>query len=191
MSFDPTFLKNQFVYSGKSLYQYNKINNRNYVLDNRDKIESEYGIFEEQVTRPPFLTSKNRTTKKLHDELSKYHEQPTFGSNTTNSDINAFLKNYLGKLYNRKYSERGYKPQQSKIFFDDGFWAWKNKTKFFTKKFLSLFTIVQFNNSQCQSTSSSGTYLGTCYHESQCTSLNGTAMGACAEGYGVCCICKL
>ena len=31
---------------------------------------------------------------------------------------------------------------------------------------------------------------GTCYTEDECDSRGGSASGSCAEGYGVCCVCK-
>ena len=53
----------------------------------------------------------------------------------------------------------------------------------------SLFSIVQFPNSACTSTSS--TYSnGTCLTNSECSSKGGSAQGNCASGFGVCCICK-
>ena len=32
---------------------------------------------------------------------------------------------------------------------------------------------------------------GTCYTTEECEDKSGTADGTCAEGYGVCCICKI
>ena len=56
-------------------------------------------------------------------------------------------------------------------------------------KVFSLFSIVQFPNSACTSTSS--TYSnGTCLTTSECSSKGGSAQGNCAAGFGVCCICK-
>ena len=31
---------------------------------------------------------------------------------------------------------------------------------------------------------------GNCYTKQECDQLGGTASGECAEGYGVCCVCK-
>jgi len=51
----------------------------------------------------------------------------------------------------------------------------------------SLFSIVQFPNTACRSTS--GTYSnGTCYTSGECSSKGGSAQGNCAAGFGVCCI---
>jgi len=50
----------------------------------------------------------------------------------------------------------------------------------------SLFSIVQFPNEAC--TSTSGTYgNGTCYTAGECSSKGGSAQGNCAAGFGVCC----
>merc|ERR1719348_2531883 len=54
-------------------------------------------------------------------------------------------------------------------------------------KVFSLFSIVQFPNEGCTSTSS--TYdNGTCFTASECSSKGGSAMGNCAAGFGVCCV---
>jgi len=54
-------------------------------------------------------------------------------------------------------------------------------------KVFSLFSIVQFPNSAC--TSSSSTYSnGTCFTASECSANGGSAQGNCAAGFGVCCI---
>ncbi|KAB0791812.1 hypothetical protein PPYR_03612 [Photinus pyralis] len=64
----------------------------------------------------------------------------------------------------------------------------KNSTHLLAKKFLSLFTIIKFANSACTGSNGVNTYEGTCYYESECEARNGTTMGVCAEGYGVCCV---
>jgi len=54
-------------------------------------------------------------------------------------------------------------------------------------KVFSLFSIVQFPNEACASTS--GTYSnGTCFTSSECQSKGGSAQGNCAAGFGVCCV---
>ena len=37
---------------------------------------------------------------------------------------------------------------------------------------------------------SNGALNGICYTKEECNKLGGTAASSCAEGYGVCCICK-
>jgi len=54
-------------------------------------------------------------------------------------------------------------------------------------KQFSLFSVVQFPNDECISTSSSTTN-GTCYTTSECGSRGGAASGTCAAGFGVCCV---
>ena len=61
-----------------------------------------------------------------------------------------------------------------------------NQTLSRNKRQLSLFSIVQFPNQQCTSSSSSSTY-GTCYTSSECSSKGGGSDGSCAAGFGVCC----
>jgi len=54
-------------------------------------------------------------------------------------------------------------------------------------KQFSLFSVVQFPNEVCSTTS--GTYSnGTCITASECSGRGGTAQGSCAAGFGVCCI---
>merc|ERR1719419_880154 len=66
--------------------------------------------------------------------------------------------------------------------------AINNSTKEIRKgKVFSLFSVVQFPNDACASTS--GTYSnGTCYTASECSSNGGSAQGNCAAGFGVCCV---
>jgi len=63
----------------------------------------------------------------------------------------------------------------------------KNKTDQRSGRVFSLFSIVQFPNEAC--TSTSGTYTnGTCFTSSECSSNGGTSQGNCAAGFGVCCV---
>merc|ERR1712050_156662 len=65
----------------------------------------------------------------------------------------------------------------------------KNSTKLPQRqgKVFSLFSIVQFPNEACSSTS--GTYKnGTCLTAGECPSKSGSAQGNCAAGFGVCCV---
>jgi len=60
-------------------------------------------------------------------------------------------------------------------------------------KLFSLFTIVNFKNDPCVSTSSlsSGSTAyrnGTCFTSSECSNKGGSSKGNCASGFGVCCI---
>lgn len=59
------------------------------------------------------------------------------------------------------------------------------------KGFLNLFEVIQFENSKCSvSMGDIRSMSGTCYHEFECQSLGGIATESCADGVGVCCICK-
>ncbi|XP_023330808.1 uncharacterized protein LOC111703166 [Eurytemora carolleeae] len=55
------------------------------------------------------------------------------------------------------------------------------------EKILSLFSIVNFPNLECNSLSASFA-IGTCYATSECESKGGTTSGSCAAGFGVCCL---
>jgi len=60
-------------------------------------------------------------------------------------------------------------------------------------KVFSLFSVVSFLNSGCQSalTLSTGTTTfrnGTCYSASECSSRGGQISGSCAAGFGACCV---
>ena len=48
-------------------------------------------------------------------------------------------------------------------------------------------TINSLQNEPCQGT----TRNGTCYAQNECSDKGGTSSGSCADGYGVCCICKI
>lgn len=52
---------------------------------------------------------------------------------------------------------------------------------------LSLFTVYQWNSGLC--VAASGEY-GNCVSENECFSKQGIMGGPCAEGYGICCVCK-
>merc|ERR1711962_28073 len=54
------------------------------------------------------------------------------------------------------------------------------------EKALSVFTVVKFPNSVCNSKSSGRN--GTCYTRSECVAKGGTASGSCASSFGVCCV---
>jgi hypothetical protein len=53
---------------------------------------------------------------------------------------------------------------------------------------LSLFTVVQFQNQGCAASTGDN---GTCMTTAECSGRGGVASGPCANGYGVCCVCKL
>ena len=55
-------------------------------------------------------------------------------------------------------------------------------------KSFSVLNVIRFPNTACQGT---GSLNGTCYTSEECTSLSGTASGACASSFGVCCVFSL
>merc|ERR1711874_61948 len=55
------------------------------------------------------------------------------------------------------------------------------------QKQLSLFSVVQFPNDECTSSTETST-IGTCLTSSECSGRSGTASGSCAAGFGVCCV---
>ena len=55
-------------------------------------------------------------------------------------------------------------------------------------KQFSIFNVIKFPNSNCEG---SGSLNGTCYTNTECTSLGGTSSGSCASGFGVCCVFSL
>lgn len=58
------------------------------------------------------------------------------------------------------------------------------------QRFLNVFNIIKFENSECTSTQELLEEMtGICYHDYQCTEMGGTSIGECADGLGVCCIC--
>ncbi|CAH0720029.1 unnamed protein product, partial [Brenthis ino] len=63
-----------------------------------------------------------------------------------------------------------------------------NSSKAVQSRILEVFEVVQFEHIACFSSTG---LEGTCLHEYDCQKINGTAMGACADGYGTCCIILL
>lgn len=58
-------------------------------------------------------------------------------------------------------------------------------------RFLNLFSLIRFENIPCASPQKPLRQLsGTCYNEVECSSLGGVAVGRCASGFGVCCVCE-
>jgi len=56
------------------------------------------------------------------------------------------------------------------------------------EKVLSLFSVVNFQNTECQPTTTDlKDVTGTCFSSTECTDKKGTASGKCASGFGVCC----
>ncbi|CAH0549513.1 unnamed protein product [Brassicogethes aeneus] len=145
--------------------------------------------------RPKFKTQKysyrNNTAYVERIPKYMYNSNIVLVKNNTKAEVNDMLKKYINKLYLQKYNttvktysnptiykipKNELNPSNSK-FLDGAISAVKNKTIKIANKFLSLFQVVQFSNSKCTVTSSSGTYDGVCYYSSDCVRLNGTSMG--------------
>lgn len=59
------------------------------------------------------------------------------------------------------------------------------------QRFLNVFNVIKFENSPCTSTQEGLTEMsGICYHDYQCTQMGGSSIDECADGLGVCCVCK-
>lgn len=59
------------------------------------------------------------------------------------------------------------------------------------QRFLSVFNVIKFENSPCTPTQEDMADMsGICYHDYECEQLGGTSVDECADGLGVCCICK-
>lgn len=180
------------------------------VADEDEEEDDKYG----KNKRPVFETSKNKQTGSYIQKIPKattpsdthenrYEELNIKSTNspTTKSRINRLLQRYLGKLYEKKYNTISDSPpgissrleqekKTKKILSTNIFSKLKNKAIDKINKIFSLFTIVQFNNTQCIASSTAGVYQGVCYTASQCSSEGGSALGNCASGYGVCCVCE-
>merc|ERR1711913_107264 len=53
---------------------------------------------------------------------------------------------------------------------------------------LGLLSIVKFANDPCGASNGSN---GTCLSSNECSAISGTASGACADGFGVCCVLSI
>lgn len=144
---------------------------------------------------PEFVTSRN-FQKPVIKENSKSLTKDEEGFLTK---INTVIRNQFKKIFNPFKSSSNSSESSSRNFGFNGFD--KYFTRFGTvervqdkpkkdKRFLNIFTILQFENSRCQAQGTFLSYEGTCYHRSECVALGGYSMGACAKGYGVCCVCK-
>lgn len=141
-----------------------------------------------------FVTSRN--VQKAIKENSKSLKENEDGFFTK---INTVIRNQFKKIFNpfkvtnNDSSESGRNfgsPNFEKYFTRFGTVERIQDKPIKNKRFLNIFTILQFENSRCQAQGTFLSYEGTCYHRSECAALGGYSMGACAKGYGVCCVCK-
>ncbi|KAF7286637.1 hypothetical protein GWI33_004670 [Rhynchophorus ferrugineus] len=185
-------------------------------LDNAETTDD--NIYVEKValitSKHSSTTSKPRQGLSInsHQQINNLRDPETSRNVTDNSDrnkkkISNLLKQYLTRMFIGKYGRKNkYKNntasinnkfitnelsetnQESKFLPADSLWSFKNKTIGKLKKLFSLFTVIKFNNSECNATNWAGTWQGVCYTSSECTQMGGSAFGNCASGYGVCCI---
>lgn len=188
----------------------------NYYHKNRVKIDR---VNKYNITYQPVQLSYPQEVTKAEQNISSTDSIPSESveleeaKNTTQNNIHNFLKSYLVKLYSKLYNSSDsistfIKPSSySKLtdletveentdvpehkFIGGVFKKLKDKAINKSKMF-SLFTIVQFNNTQCNATSNATgmSYIGVCYTLAECNNILGTSVGNCANGYGVCCVGK-
>lgn len=145
-------------------------------------IENKYKEYEVNAESSEQNDTKNETKTKLHEFLKNYLLN-LFSSKYNNSVPMSLKRSNFSKLENSPNDEAENK-------FIGGVLSKFKKKAVHKNKLFSLFTIVQFNNTQCNATSASMSYIGVCYTPQECTSIEGTAVGNCASGYGVGCAGK-
>ncbi|CAL8082881.1 unnamed protein product [Orchesella dallaii] len=114
-------------------------------------------------------------TKRQLPFLSNWWNTPSQKSKIESSVQRYGNGNYHGK---QRHSHHGHANRTSGMTVGNG-------VSERDPRFLSLFTIIKFDNSACLSASGDN---GTCYPSAECTKRGGAANGKCAQGYGVCCV---
>ncbi|CAH1118430.1 unnamed protein product [Phaedon cochleariae] len=156
--------------------------------------------FVQKIPKPLVPDTNDIKDTKYEELATGTTEHNSDDQNTVKERIHLLLNKYLTNLYSQKFNN-SYEVADTTFTADDAdvdaktnyldkslLWSLKNKTINKINRFFSLFTILQFNNTQCNVTNSAGSYLGICYTASECSNLGGTAIGNCANGYGVCCV---
>ncbi|KAJ8931741.1 hypothetical protein NQ314_015273, partial [Rhamnusium bicolor] len=186
----------------------NADNNGRFVFMQSQKVTTDNSVedsYYHMNRRPNFKTQKHERLNFNYDNpvaLSYVQKIPKLSptpseKNTryeelamNNSSSKKICSNKIYPSPDSKYNSDNSVTDDLKTKFLDSnpLWSLKNKTINKFNKFFGLFTIVQFNNTQCNATNSAGNYLGICYTATECTSNGGTAVGNCASGYGVCCV---
>lgn len=182
------------------LSQPNRFNRKNKLtVQTIDKNTVEYQPVKLSYIEKPKRGANTTAGSKYDGIIEESIEHEKGDKSTTKNNIHDFLKGYFLKLYNQKYNTSEVRPNTYSRLTDNqskdeaekkfiGNIAEKIKKK--KGQLLSLVTIVQFNNTQCNATSSLASYLGVCYTAAECNRIEGTAVGNCASGYGVCCVGK-
>nr|CAH7729702.1 unnamed protein product [Callosobruchus chinensis] len=183
---------NEEGFSGQGYYV-NRIPKRRF--DKLNKTQYDYS--------PIKLSFVQKATKpSKYEELDVITVTPEDNSlENTKRRIGGMLKRYLVKLYKKKYNNPNVTTPQPTIpspkfgqvepssdppktkYIDSTLVSLKNKTLTKIKKIFSLFTIIKFNNTQCNVTYNGYSYLGVCYTASECQRLGGISVGSCAAGY--------
>lgn len=202
------FMKSQKFVS-EQIRQPNRLIRKNrFKVPNLYKNDVQYQPIKLSFVQKPSDPESNYTkgNKYEENEVTKETGKKDNTRSNTKNNIHDFLKSYFMKLYSKKFNNSegtSNRPsayskltdtesdaEEAEKKFIGGFVS-KIKQKAADKsKLFSLFTIVQFNNTQCNATSSSVSYVGVCYTGAECNRIEGTAVGNCASGYGVCCVGK-
>ncbi|XP_030764365.1 uncharacterized protein LOC115888705 [Sitophilus oryzae] len=121
--------------------------------------------------------------------LEKYGNKKSYGKTRLEKRLSNKTVEVNNNIISSPLNKRIPKvDQESKFLTADTLWSLKNKTIGKIKKIFSIFTVIKFNNTECNATNWAGTWQGVCYTSSECTQMGGTAFGNCASGYGVCCV---
>ncbi|XP_066153722.1 uncharacterized protein [Euwallacea fornicatus] len=139
----------------------------------------------QEVDLVPVLKKTPDTKKRINQMMKKYLSSLLVGKYGFNTNAKK-RKIYKNSSVNLKGPKQDL--QEFKFLNADMLWDLKNKTIWKIKQFFSLFTVVKFNNTECNATNWAGTWQGVCLTTTECTQWSGIGMGDCASGYGVCCV---
>lgn len=155
---------------------------------NEDYISDEYSA---SSLEPDQESNIQKISRSLNSNTNSKQLEPNENFFTK---INSVIRNQFSRLFklggdkaNLEIDRSGSKNNENTIKTAPK----EDKSKSGAKKrFLNIFTILQFENARCQAQGNNVNYEGTCYHRMECIENGGVVMGACAKGYGVCCVCK-
>ncbi|KAJ8943914.1 hypothetical protein NQ318_019522 [Aromia moschata] len=151
-----------------------------------DDIESEYGTIVNDGKKFVFLQSLKVTGDDGGDDdkIFRGTRRPKFKTQQNNQASTASCNARPSSFSKLNSDEEAEEDHKTKSLGGSTLWNLKNKTVNKIKKLFSLFTIVNFNNTECNATTAAGTYQGICYTAAECTNMSGSALGDCAGGYG-------
>ncbi|CAG9770245.1 unnamed protein product [Ceutorhynchus assimilis] len=147
----------------------------------------------EEVDLLPVKQNRPKDTKKqINNMIKKYLAKlivEKYGLSKRNNNTNKNNRKYENNILSSNLTNNNLKTDpESKFLYTNVLWDLKNKTISKLKQFFNIFTVVKFNNTECNATNWAGTWQGVCLTSAECTQWNGTALGTCASGYGVCCV---